>query len=60
MSVGDLALSGDSEGRYLLVADGSGLTILNTKNLVHAIKPQTEIMLEGAVQGIGVTDDNSV
>src|SRR5262249_41238326 len=59
-SVGALAVSRDPEARYLFVANGTRLSVCDTKTLDTAKEPLNDIPLEAPVAGVGVASDNSV
>jgi DNA-binding beta-propeller fold protein YncE len=59
-SVGAMAVSRDPDARYLFVANGTWLSVFDTTTLDTTHKALNDIPLEGAVEGIGVADDNSV
>lgn len=59
-SVGPLAISRDTNGRYLFVGNGDRMTVFDRKSLDASDKSLNEIPLGSAVSGIGVAEDNSV
>jgi DNA-binding beta-propeller fold protein YncE len=58
-SVGSMAIS-RPDGRYLLVANGTNLSVFDVLNLDKSQRPVNDIPLEGPVTGLGVAADNSV
>jgi DNA-binding beta-propeller fold protein YncE len=59
-SVGALTASRDPEARYLIVANGTRLSVFDTKALDTAKEPLNDVPLEAPVESFGVADDNSV
>jgi len=59
-SVGAIAVSRDLEGRYLLVANGTRLSIFDREGIARDAASLNDIPLEAGVAGMSVADDNSV
>lgn len=59
-SVGALAVSRDPEARFLIVANGTRLSVFDTKTLDTAQAPLNDIPLEAPVDGFSVARDDSV
>ena len=60
MSGGIVAISHDSDERYLFVANGQRLSVFDTKHIDENPTPINDIQLEGPVEALGISDDNSV
>lgn len=59
-AVGALAVSRDRDGRYLIVANGSALTVFDRNALDSSAAPLNDIALGAQVSAFGVGDDNSI